>query len=98
LIQCEMFDDRCREQSEYRTRGADFLYAAELRTAAICPSTESFLAQIWIECLGRKAIPFDINERRELIERSRVHKELAKHIRAWEEMRESGSKYAAPLI
>jgi len=69
------------------------LYVAEFVTEPTHPEPESPIAKVWDECLGPRAIPFDPDARRALIEHGRQHAELRRHIEAWEEMKRSGSKW-----
>jgi hypothetical protein len=69
----------------------DVVFVAELKTKAVSPSPESLVARIWNECLGPKAIPFDVVARQALIDHGRKHPDLKRHIAAWEEMKNTGS-------
>ena len=70
------------------------LYVAQINTRAGSRIPESMIARIWNECLGPAAIPFDPPARKALIEHGRQHSELKRHIEAWEEMKDTKSKYA----
>jgi molecular chaperone HtpG len=68
------------------TEGDGVLFAAEISTGRV-ESPESMIANIWQECLGRKAIPFDPTAREALITEGRKHPELKRHIEAWQELK-----------
>lgn len=70
------------------------MYVAEIDVEINSSTRIALLAQIWLECLGSTAIPFDPVTRQALIERGRQHPELKRHIEAWEEMERTGSKWA----
>jgi hypothetical protein len=65
----------------------------------LTPSSTSqpptLLAQIWHECLGPTAIPFDSQAREHLIGRASQNPEMRRHIEAWRKLKASGSRWAA---
>lgn len=63
-----------------------FAYAAEIRGVPRYRRPNTQLSEVWSECLGKSAIPFDSNQRKELIDKGRKHPELRRHIDAWEAM------------
>lgn len=70
----------------------DVLFVAELKTQRRpMRSPESLIAQIWLECLGRRPIPFDPTAREELVAEASKHSELKRHIDAWRQMKTDGS-------
>ncbi len=71
----------------------EILFALEL-TFGLPDEPQSMVAKIWKECLGKKAIPFDPIAREALIEEGSKHVDLKRHIDAWQEMKQSGSKWA----
>jgi hypothetical protein len=72
----------------------DVLFVAELKLKKASRLPESIIGQVWNECLGPKAIPFDPIARQALIDQGRKHSELKVHIDAWEEMKQTGSEWA----
>lgn len=56
-------------------------------------SKQSKLSKIWNECLGPNPIPFDPQERKDLIEKGKLHPDLKRHIEKWERMKKEGSKW-----
>jgi Molecular chaperone, HSP90 family len=72
-----------------------FLYAAEIKTKQVECSPASLISTIWNECLGARAIPFDPKARAQMIADGCKHPELKRHIKAWQEMKRDGSKWAA---
>jgi hypothetical protein len=68
-------------------------YVAEIKTKRVERSPESLIARIWNECLGPRAIPFDLKAREALIADGCKHPELKRHIEAWQEMKRTGSKW-----
>jgi hypothetical protein len=71
----------------------EFVYVAEIRTKEVGQFPESMIACIWNECLGARAIPFDLAAREALIADGCKHPELKRHIEAWQEMKRTGSKW-----
>ena len=71
----------------------DVVFVAELKTKTPSRLPESPIARIWNECLGQKAIPFDLVARQALIDQGRKHPELKIHIEAWEELKRSASAW-----
>ena len=71
----------------------DILYVAEIKTKPSNPEPGTLIAKLWNECLGPYPIPFDSLARCELIEKGRQHPELNQHIKKWEEMKRTGSKW-----
>jgi hypothetical protein len=72
--------------------GAKIAFVAEIGVVG-AEAPESMLAELWNECLGANAIPFDPDARRALIEEGSKHPELNRHIEAWKEMKRTGSKW-----
>ena len=68
------------------------LFASEIETEPV-KEPESMIAKIWNECLGPKPIPFDPAAREALISKGCKHPELERHIKAWKEMKRTGSKW-----
>lgn len=78
-------------QSQHRRYAPSILFVAELQTPSTEESPETLIAQVWNECLGPRAIPFDATDRKALIEHGRQHPDLRRHIEAWERMRCEGT-------
>ena len=68
----------------------NLLFAAELQPQAGETRPDSMLANIWNECLGPRAIPFDPAERKELIEHGMKHPELKRHLEKWRTLKNQG--------
>lgn len=91
----DMSSGKGRRLRHYRDDGLpDVIFVAELRTKAVSPDPESLIGRIWNECLGHKAIPFDVVARQALIDHGRKHAELKRHIDAWEQMKNMGPEEA----
>jgi hypothetical protein len=69
-------------------------FAAEIGVNGV-EAPRSTIAEIWNEYLGPHAIPFNPDARKALIEHGSKHPELNCHIKAWEEMKRTGSKWAS---
>jgi molecular chaperone HtpG len=74
---------------------AEALYVAEIYSEPEILEPVSLLSQLWLECLGAQAIPFDPDARQALIEEVRKkHSDLDRHLSAWEEMKSTDSIWA----
>lgn len=62
------------------------VYIAAIAASAHKGPPKSLLAQIWHECLGRKAVPFDAKQRARLVKDGLRHPELKRHIQSWQEI------------
>jgi hypothetical protein len=80
-----------RSDSDGSSRGA--IYVIKVETQRMPQSPRSFVAQVWNECLGARAIPFDVKARKDLIDHGSKHPELKRHIEAWKKMRDDNSKW-----
>jgi hypothetical protein len=54
---------------------------------------ESPIAKLWYECLGASTIPFDATARKKLIAGGSRHRELNRHIEAWNKLKCANSKW-----
>jgi molecular chaperone HtpG len=84
------------KRSSYRDAESlpDVLFVCEIKTNRVRCAPESLLSRIWSECLGARAIQFDKAARKTLITEGSKHPELKRHIKAWQEMKRTGSKWA----
>lgn len=70
------------------------MYVAEIQMTHEAEYTpESLVAKFWNKYLGAKAISFDPTAREALITDACKHPELKRHIKAWQEMKRTGSKW-----
>jgi len=86
-------DDRQHPSRWRRSTSPEFLFVSEFLTKKVERSPESLIANIWYECLGARAIPFDSIAREALIADGCKHPELKRHIEAWQVMKSNGSKW-----
>lgn len=71
----------------------DIIFVSEIYPKQVDRKPESWIAKLWYECLGARAIPFDPAAREALIAHGCKHPELKRHIEAWQEMKRTGSKW-----
>jgi molecular chaperone HtpG len=69
------------------------LFIAEI-TPPLVQKTDSLLSQVWAECLGQSAVPFDFTARQSLILTGCQHPDLRRHIHAWLKLKDSDSDWA----
>lgn len=93
-IESTMETDHDAERHWDRSAIPAFVYVAEIQMTHEAEYTpESLVAKFWNKYLGAKAIPFDPTAREALITDACKHPELKRHIKAWQEMKSTGSKW-----
>lgn len=69
------------------------VFVAELEIRPTTATPTSPMAAVWAECLGDRAVPFDCVARNNLIAHALTHPELRRHIGAWQQMKDTNSKW-----
>lgn len=68
------------------SKEGEIIFVSEFRVKRE-ETPKSMIANLWIEFLGPKAIPYDISERKTLISEACERPELKRHIESWQELK-----------
>lgn len=71
------------------------VFAGQITPQKSSLSPDTLIAQLWNECLGPQAIPFDPDARKALIAHGCKHPDLKRHIEAWQKLKEAAWKVEA---